>query len=257
VTVPLREPQKISLGRYLDFDASFDEVAELDRRLHYIHYYPSRSFDLRQIKQKGSERSHETSLWGNGRNLWSVLLNLQGKSAADNRYDTILDFMRQSFPTFRALVLEPTGPDSVYGSLVERGRSRPIRASGTSDGHMQMLLLLTALFAEGQQRTSIMLLDEPEQSLHPWALAVLGNAVNAAALTHKKQVILATHSPVLLSQFSPANCLAVELMKGRTQLRRVSEVENAADLLEQYATGSLYMSEAIAPQSTMGEGGDE
>jgi predicted ATPase len=122
-----------------------------------------------------------------------------------------------------------------------------------SDGHMQMLLLLTALFAEGREQPSIMLLDEPELSLHPWALAVLGKAIQAAALEHQKQVIVATHSPVLMSQFEPADCIAVEAVEGRTRLSRVSEIEDIGDLLEQYATGSLYMSETIAPQSTMAE----
>lgn len=253
VMVSLRDPDKISLGRYLDFEPGFDEVAELDRRLRFIHLYPSRSLDLRFIKQRGSEQSHETWLWTNGKNLWSVLRNLQGTSAVDDRYDTILDFMRQSFPTFRGLAIEATGPESVYGSFVESGRRRPIRASGMSDGHVQMLFLLTALFAEGRERTSIMLLDEPELSLHPWALAVLGKAIQAAASEHQKQVIIATHSPVLISQFELADCIAVELLQGRTKLKRVSEMENISDLLERYATGSLYMSETIAPQSTMAE----
>jgi hypothetical protein len=252
-TVSLRDPDKISLGRYLDFEPSFDEVAELDRRLRYIHLYPSRSLDLRFIKQKGSEQSHETWLWTNGKNLWSVLRNLQGTSAVDDRYHTILDFMRQSFPTFRGLAIEATGPESVYGSFVESGRRRPIRASGMSDGHVQMLFVLTALFAEGRERTSIMLLDEPELSLHPWALAILGKAIQAAAFEHQKQVIIATHSPVLISQFEVADCMAVELLQGRTKLKRVSEMKNISDLLERYATGSLYMSETIAPQSTMAE----
>lgn len=253
VMVSLREPDKISLGRYLDFQPDFHEVAELDQRLRLLLFYRSRALDLGFIKQRGSEQSHHLWLWDTGKNLWSVLRNLQGKRAVDDRYDTIIDFMRQSFPTFRDLVLESTGPASVYGSFVESGRRQPILASGMSDGHVQMLLMLTALFAEGPQRPSLLLLDEPELSLHPWALAVLGKAIQAAAHEHQKQVLLATHSPVLMSQFEPADCMAVELEQGRTRLRRVSEIEGIDDLLEQYATGSLYMSETIAPQSTMGD----
>lgn len=255
--VTLREPERISLGRYLDFEAGFDEVAELDRRLHYIHLYPSRFFDLRAIKQRGSEQSHETWLWDNGRNLWSVLKNIMGRNAMNSCYDTIIGFMRESFPTFDNLVLEQTGPQSVYGSFLERFRQQPILASGVSDGHVQMLLLLTALFAEGPDRTSILLFDEPETSLHPKALAVFGKAVKAAVAGHQKQIIIATHSPVLMSQFEPSDCLAVELRQGRSQMKRVSEIENIADLLEQYAVGSLYMSEILAPQSGVEEDFDD
>jgi predicted ATPase len=250
LTTTLREPQDLSLGRYVLLDMDRGKVDELDRSLSHIRFYPSRALDLRSIKQKGSEQGHEFRLWETGQNLWSVLRNLLGKRAVDDRYDTIIDFMRQSFPAFRDLVIEPTGPASVYGSFVERGRSRPVLASGISDGHAQMLLLLTALFAEGRDHASILLLDEPELSLHPWALVVLGKAIRTAASEHQKQVIIATHSPVLMSQFELADCIAVELSEGRTRLKRVSEMENISDLLERYATGSLYMSETIAPQST-------
>lgn len=261
VPVALRGPDRVSLdvytNLYMNVEPSVGEVDELYLILHRIYFYPSRSFDFRTIKQRGSQQGHHVSLSEWGHNLWSVLRNLQGKRAIDDRYDTIIDFMRQSFPTFRDLVLESTGPASVYSSFVESGRRQPIFASGMSDGHLQMLLMLTALFAEGRQRASIILLDEPELSLHPWALAVLGRAIKTAAQDHQKQVIIATHSPVLMSQFEPADCLAVELVDGRTRLKRVSEIENIGDLLEQYATGSLYMSETIAPQSTMGERGDD
>ncbi len=86
--------------------------------------------------------------------------------------------------------------------------------------------------------------------MHPWALSVLANAIETATTNWNKQVMIATHSPVLISQFEPAQILAVELDKtGQTKMTRVSEIEDIQDLLEDYATGSLYMAEMIAPQS--------
>jgi predicted ATPase len=248
VTVTLREPQKISLGRYLAFEDDAPEANELDRLLHFVHFYNSRSFFLYRLKQQGSESSYETWLWERGDNLWSVLRNLQGRQAVDNRYDTITHFMSESFPSFDGLLLEPTGPNTVYGSFLEKRRRSPIRASGVSDGHLQMLLLLTALFAEGQQRDSLMLLDEPEISLHPWALSVFAEAVKVAAREWNKQIFIATHSPVLISQFDPEHIMAAELEDGRTRLTRLTEMGGVKELLEQYAAGSLYMANAIAAQ---------
>jgi len=248
VGVPLREPEKLSLGRYLDFDARWDEAADMDRLLRYVHFHHARSFFLYRMKTQGSEASHETWLWERGDNVWSVLRNLQGQQSRDSRYDTIMEFMSESFPSFDGLLLEPTGPTTVYGSFLEKGRRQPIRASGVSDGHLQMLLLLTILFGEGEDRPSVMLLDEPEVSLHPWALSVLARAVTLATERWNKQVFIATHSPVLISQFKPEEILAVEVKEGRTQVRRVSEIEGIQDLLEDYAAGSLYMAEALAGQ---------
>ena len=94
------------------------------------------------------------------------------------------------------------------------------------------------------------MLDEPEISLHPYALAVLAEAVKLATEKWNKQVFIATHSPVLISQFAPQNILATQLDdSGQTVITRVSEMDKIKDLLDEYAAGSLYMAEMIAPQS--------
>lgn len=255
LTVTLREPQKLSLARYADLDDSAPEAADMDRALRFVHKYDARRFFLQRIKAQGSESSHETYLWDYGDNLWSVLRNLRDRTKFDSRYVTILEFMREAFPSsFDDLVFESTGPTTVYGSFLEKGRRKPILASGVSDGHLQLLLLLTALFSEGESRGSLMLFDEPEISLHPWALAVLARAMRAAATVWNKQIILATHSPVLLSQFEPSEILVSEMVDGRTSMRRLSEVKEVQDLLQEYTVGSLYMSETIASQGgTTGE----
>ncbi|MCK5796428.1 MAG: AAA family ATPase, partial [Deltaproteobacteria bacterium] len=139
VLVSLREPEKLSLTRYLDFEEDAADIAELDRRLRFIRFYPARTANFRAIKRFGSERGYESWVFGDGTNLWSVLSNIHNKMAADDRYATIMGFMRESFPSFKDLVFETTGATSVYGSFVERGRRKPILASGVSDGHLQML----------------------------------------------------------------------------------------------------------------------
>jgi predicted ATPase len=249
VSVTLREPEKLSLGLYLDFNQGDRDAADLDRLLHFVRHYHSRSFFLYRLKKDGSDVSHETRLWDRGDNCWSVLRNLHDRRSRDERYDTIMSFMARSFPSFEGLVLEQTGPTTVYASFREKGRRREIMASGVSDGHLQMLLLLTALFSEGPTRPAVLLFDEPEVSLHPWALQVLAEAITVAADKWNKQVLVATHSPALLSQFSATQVLATEMEEGRTRVRRLSEMAEIQDLLDHYATGSLYMAQAVAAQA--------
>ncbi len=245
--IALREPEKLSLGLFLDFNRGDEEAGYLDRLLHYVRLYHSRSFHLWRIKQTGSESSHETRLWDFGNNAWSVLRNLQDKQNIDARYATIMQYMAEAFPAFDGIVLEQTGPTSVYAQFQEKGRRDAIFASGVSDGYLQLLLLLIALFSEGE-RESVLLFDEPETSLHPWALTVFAKAVKAAAEGWNKQVFLATHSPVLISQFEPGDILVAGIEEGRARFERLSEMDQVQELLEEYAAGSLYMSEAIAPQ---------
>ncbi|NQU20797.1 MAG: AAA family ATPase [Candidatus Nealsonbacteria bacterium] len=247
-TFDLREPDKLSLSRYLDYDAKNSEAASLDHLLHFVRFYDTRSFFLYRLKRQGSETSHEIRLWERGNNAWSVLRNLQDKRNVDARFNTIMQFMRESFPTFNELVLEQTGPNSVYASILEKGHRKEIHASGVSNGHLQMLLLLTALFSEGN-RNAVILFDEPETSLHPWALAVLAKAIKLAAREWNKQVFLATHSPVLVGQFDAEDILAMEIEEGRSRPRRLSRIAEIADLLKEYDAGALYMAEMVAAQS--------
>ena len=230
------------------FNPGDAEAGSLDPLLHHLRRYRSRSFRLSRLKKTGSESSHETRLSDLGNNAWSVLSNLQDRQSVDDRHDTIMRYMSEAFPTFDGIVLEQTGPGSVYASFLEKGRREGILASGMSDGHLQLLLLLIALFSEGE-RESVLLFDEPETSLHPWAIAVFAKAVKEAVGQWNKQVFLATHSPVLISQFEPQDILVAGIEEGRVRFDRLSEIDEVQDLLEEYAAGSLYMSEAIAPQS--------
>ena len=249
VDVPLREPDKISLGLFLDFNRGDPEAIKLDRVLRFVRLYHSRSFRLRALKKSGSESSHQLRLWDLGDNAWSVLRNVQDRRNVDDRYNTIMGYMAEAFPFFEDIVLEQTGPSSVYATFREKGRREAIFASGASDGVVQLLLLLIALFSEGE-REAVVLLDEPEISLHPWAIAVLARAIKAAANQWGKQVFVATHSPVLISQFEPPDILVAQVEGGCARFQRLSEITEVADLLDEYAAGALYMSEAVAPQST-------
>ncbi len=245
--IDLREPDKISLGLFLDFNKGDYEAGRLDRLLHFVRFYHSRSFHLGALKRRGSESSHQTRLWDSGSNAWSVLRNVQDKRNVDARYSTIMEYMAEAFPEFDGIVLEQTGPSSVYASFQEKGRSEAIFASGMSDGAIQMLLLLLALFSEGD-REAVLLFDEPEVSLHPWAISVLARAIKRASSRWEKQVFIATHSPVLISQFEPEDILVAQVEQGSARFDRLSQIEEIKDLLEEYAPGSLYMSEAIGPQ---------
>jgi len=247
------EPNELTLDRYIRYESANDAphrgyLVGLKMLLDSINAYDCHGFDLSWISERGSKSESHRRLAHDGRNLWSVLRNLRDWHDVDEPYETVMRFMAESFPTFDGLRLEPTGPASVYGSFLEKHRRDATPASDVARGYLQMLLILTALFSE-PNGDSLILLDEPETSLHPWALSVLAKAVKHAAEKWDRQVCIATHSPVLISQFEPNEIFAVGLDEGRTQIQCVAEMAEIQDLLEDYAAGSLYMAEAIAPQS--------
>ena len=253
--VELREPEKLSFESFLAFDPQCQEAVELAGMLRRVQYFPARSLQLDALRTRGSESTHHVRLLEDCGNLWSVLRNLADKKEVDDRFDTIMGLMRKAFPTFDKIVLELITPSVVYAEFYDALLgSAALQASGISDGHLQMLSLLTALFSEGRERGATILFDEPDLSLHPYAIAVFAEAVQMAAEKWERQIFIATHSPVLVSQFATEDLFAVSRTDGgRTALARVSEMHDIADLLERYATGSLYMAELLAPQSNLAD----
>ncbi len=251
MTVKLLDPEKLAYSNYLMFCPSVNEAIDVDSLLKSLHFYGSRAVNLFGLRRFGSESSVHTYPWDRWQNLFSALRNLNDRRALDDRFETIMSYMRKAFPrSFKNLVLEAIGPDRVGASFIEEGRARPIQASGVSDGHLQLLGLLTALFGDMQERQSLLLFDEPETSLHPHALVVLAEAVREAAMSWNRQVFMATHSPVLISQFEPADVVVVEQDENRfTTLRRVSEIRELDALVSEYSIGSLYMAEQVGQQS--------
>ena len=164
---------KLALTLYRGHKTRCPVADEIDGLLQMTHMFSSRGFHLKYLKRLGSESDHQTCLDHQSRRLWSVLRNLHDRRNVDNRYDTIVEFMSECFPDFKDLFIEQTGPNSVYGYFLVKSLRQPLAASVISDGHLQMLILLTALFSEGTSIHPLLLLDEPETSLHPWALAVL------------------------------------------------------------------------------------
>jgi predicted ATPase len=252
--VELREPTRLSLDRFLDLDQEESGIARgFAAFLLTGSLYHSRSLDLDYLKEFGSPSGFEHSLMDRGSNLWSVLRILDGRRQLDGRYETIMRYMSEAFPAFKGLVIEPTAPTVLYASLLEQGRREPVLASGMSDGHLQFLILLTALFHTNRGQPALVLFDEPEASLHPWALAVFAKAIREATASWGRQVVVATQSPALISEFDRDEQLAVESQDGRTRISRVSEIEDIRDLLEDYSTGTLYMTESVAPQGKLVE----
>ncbi|MBX7430608.1 AAA family ATPase [Mycobacterium sp. Y57] len=77
--------------------------------------------------------------------------------------------------------------------LHQRGMLRPLRSAEISDGTLRFLLWAAALLSP--RPPSLMVLNEPETSLHPDLVGPLAELIAAAAT--RTQVVVVTHSPTL------------------------------------------------------------
>ncbi len=78
--------------------------------------------------------------------------------------------------------------------LRQRGMLRPLRSAELSDGTLRFLLWAAAL--SSPQAPSLMVLNEPETSLHPELVRPLAGLIRTAAA--RTQVVVVTHSRALL-----------------------------------------------------------
>jgi predicted ATPase len=84
-----------------------------------------------------------------------------------------------------------------------------LNMSQISDGTLRILGILTALFQPNAP--SKIVLEEPEQMIHPALLIVIRDAVlEYVSRREDRQVFLTTHSAVLMDLFDVTNIIAVE-----------------------------------------------
>lgn len=91
--------------------------------------------------------------------------------------------------------------------LHQTGMLRPLRAAELSDGTLRFLLWGAALLSP--RPPSLMVLNEPETSLHPDLVAPLAQMIRSAAAG--TQVVVVTHSAALVEQLAPES--TIELVK--------------------------------------------
>jgi predicted ATPase len=82
--------------------------------------------------------------------------------------------------------------------MFQRGLLRPLRMAEFSDGTLRYLLLAVALLTP--RPAPLLVLNEPETSLHPSLLLPLSRLIANAA--ERSQVIVVSHSEVLLEALS-------------------------------------------------------
>ena len=98
--------------------------------------------------------------------------------------------------------------------LHQRGMLRPLRSAELSDGTLRFLLWSAALLSP--QPPSLMVLNEPETSLHPDLVQPLATLIRAAAAN--TQIIVVTHSHTLLEFLDDATQIELFKQWGETRV---------------------------------------
>jgi predicted ATPase len=155
----------------------------------------------------------------------------------------ITDAMQAIMPN-----LERISVLSVGGFLVPQfhiiepsGKKHIFNVSQLSDGSLRVLGLLTALYQV--PKPSIIALEEPEQTVNPGVLTVLADSIKE--VSRRSQILVTTHSPNLLDQFSAEVVKTVEYTNGRTRVDTINtnQMQIVRDRL--FTLGELLVSEGL------------
>jgi predicted ATPase len=78
-----------------------------------------------------------------------------------------------------------------------------------------------------------LLIEEPERSIHPRRIGEVVDLLREAARKHGNQIIMATHSPVVVRRFGEEPESVVLFRRGRqgTEVRRLTEMPALMGLL--------------------------
>lgn len=190
--------------------------------------------------RRSYDRNGEFHLMHQGENLAAFLHWLQERRP--QHYRRILSTVRLIAPFIQDFRVAPE-PDRPLPMLRWVDRSGAVLGPHQlSDGTLRAIALVTALMQPETTMPNVMLVDEPELGLHPQAISLVSGLLRAASL--KRQVIVATQSPRLLTDLCPEDIVVVERREGNGQLgestfNRLSS-EELGGWLDDYDLGTLY-----------------
>jgi len=138
------------------------------------------------------------------------------------------------------IVVEQEHDRHLYIKMLRTGRP-PTPAWLMSDGELRLLALTLLAYAPATE--AVVLVEEPEDGVHPQAIEAVFDSLRSI---HQSQVLLATHSPLMVGLAAPEQlvCLAQTDEGGTRMVRgdqhpRMKHWRRETDLGTLYASGIL------------------
>jgi predicted ATPase len=196
------------------------------------------------VKQLHALADHQF-LRADARNLASFLWRLRSSEDAGYRdsYRRILSAIRAVAPFFDEFVLEADGvrSDLIQLAWREAGSDDHFFSAALSDGTLRFICLATLLLQPSELLPSLIIIDEPELGLHPFAIHQLAALLKAAST--RTQVIVSTQSVTLINQLEASDLIVVDRKiengRGYSELRRISDDE-ISQWTSDYALGEIW-----------------
>lgn len=180
------------------------ELLVLRERMRNWRFYDHFRTDRDAPARRPQVGTHTPVLDSDGADLAAAVQTIREIGDAQDFDEAIAD-------AFPGGGIEIVNADGYFELQMEQpGLLRPLKTAELSDGTLRYLLLTTALLSP--RPPSLMVLNEPETSLHPDLLAPLGRLIAHAA--RRSQVVVVSHAAELVSGLGGlAGCTRIVLEK--------------------------------------------
>lgn len=191
------------------------------------------------LKKPANPDRSRLALEESGEN-WATVI----KSAKPAVMERIHEAMQAVLPDFRHVKVETVGsyliPRFFFASGEETIAFDPVQLS---DGTLRLFGLLLAAYQQPPPR--LLVIEEPEQTIYPGALAVLADVFSEISET--TQVIITTHSPYLISHFAPDQIRVAYMKNSLTQIARIHPNQMEAIHEGLMSPGEFMTAEGLQP----------
>lgn len=179
-----------------------------------------------------------------GENLPAVVDWLQSKRPKEWRL--VIKAMKDIVPELQEISVEYLHTRTLGLFFKEAGVGRAWSAEEISDGTIRALAILVACF---DPRVSALVLEEPENSLHPWIIREVISHLRK--LSGEKLVMVTTHSPIVLNCVDPREVWVVYKHDGETSIDPLVSFDES--LLQNWEDGKYrlfdYLESGAVPQA--------
>lgn len=213
----------------------FYPLFTLKRAIEGIAVYDYFDTTLQGLIRQPGTYSTEEKLASNGNNLMSLLLRMKNHHL--NEYEKIEKEIKKINPYFRDINFDLIG-SKIYLVLREINLSKSVPIEHISDGTLRFLLFLSILY--NPERGSLLCIDEPETGLHPDMINTIVKAIKFAS-GDKSQIIMATHSPLLLNSFDLDDILIFEKDEKNQTIVETKTEEDFEEWDDNYLVGQLWL----------------
>lgn len=168
-------------------------------------------------------------------NLGSFLFRLQNSEPI--YFQKIIATTRLVLPFFADYELIPDNGNKILLRWRELESDRLFDASQAADGMLRVMALVALLQQPERDIPDVLIMDEPELGLHPYAIHILSQLISSAS--KHVQVIVATQSVSLIDKFDPHDVVVVNREGSRSTYGRLKG-EELSDWLEDYSLSELW-----------------